>query len=78
MIGRDLIIYILKNNLEDEPIFKDGKLIGFITVGEAAAKMGVGVNTIYAWVSQNRLDYVYIGNECFISDACELIGGNND
>ena len=27
--GRDLINYILTNHLENEPIFKDGKPIGF-------------------------------------------------
>lgn len=47
MTGRDLIIYILANGLEDEEVFQDGKFIGFVTAGEAAAKLGVGVATIY-------------------------------
>ena len=46
MTGRDLIIYILRNNLEDEPII-DSNL--FMTASEAAAKLGVGVATVQTW-----------------------------
>ena len=34
MTGRDLIVYILSNNLENEEVFKDGKFIGFIPAQE--------------------------------------------
>lgn len=66
MTGRELIIYILTNNLEDEPIFSDGSFIGFISVGKAAEKMGVGTATIYAWISQGRLTGVTIGGETYV------------
>lgn len=66
MTGRDLIIYILKNGLEDELVFKDGQFIGFITIGEAAAKMGVGISTIAVWVSQGWLDAFVIGGTVYI------------
>ena len=59
MTGRDLIVYILSNGLEDEPVFKDGKFIGFLTADEAAEKLHVGPATIGAWVAQGRLDGVY-------------------
>ncbi len=59
MTGRDLIVYILANNLENEPVFKDGRFIGFITAGEVAEKMNVGIATIWAWVAQGRLEGVY-------------------
>lgn len=64
--GRDLIIYILKNNLEDQPIYKDGKLLGFISVYEAAAIANVGVNTIFAWLQLGQIEGVVIGGELFI------------
>lgn len=64
--GRDLIIYILANNLENEFVFKDGKFIGFITVDEAAAKMNVGDATIYAWITQGLLNCVVIGGTIYI------------
>lgn len=64
--GRDLIIYILKNNLEDKPIYKDGKLLGFVSVYEAAAIANVGVNTIFAWLQLGQIEGVVIGGELFI------------
>lgn len=72
MTGRDLIIYILANGLEDESVFKDGKFIGFITVSEAAVKMDVGVETIYAWIGQGRLKHIDIGGKYLIAADCEL------
>lgn len=71
MTGRDLIVYILSNNLENEQVFKDGKFIGFITAGEAAAKLNVGVPTICVWLSQNKLDGVKIGDIVYISADCK-------
>lgn len=72
MTGRDLIIYILKNGLENEPVFNNDKFIGFITAGEAAAKLEVGVATIFAWISQGRLDGVQIGDVVYIPADFEL------
>ena len=55
MTGRDLIIYILANGLEDEPVFKNGKFIGFVTPTDIAVKSGVGTATVYAWMHQGRI-----------------------
>lgn len=66
MTGRDLIIYIMTNGLEDEPVFKDGKLLGFLTVEEVAAKMSVGVATVNAWLLQQRLCHIRIENQIYI------------
>jgi excisionase family DNA binding protein len=66
MTGKDLILYILQNDLEDEPVFKDGKLLGFVTAGEVAAKMDVGVATVYVWLHQKRLDGIFIGGKIYI------------
>lgn len=66
MTGRELILYILSNGLEDEEVFKDGKFIGFLTAGEAAEKMNVGIATIYVLVSQKKLDGVLIGDALFV------------
>lgn len=72
MTGRDLIIYIMRNNLENEPVFKDGKFIGFISVGEAAARMNVGTATICAWITQGWLDCIVIGGVVYIPDHFEI------
>ena len=66
MTGRDLIIYILENHLENEPIYKDGSFIGFMTEADAAIKFGVGIATVKACVSEGILDGVYIGNKLYI------------
>lgn len=60
MTGRDLIIYILKNGLEDKPVFENGKFIGFVTTEEAALKKQVGQATIQAWVDLGRMEGVTV------------------
>ena len=66
MTGRELMLYILANNLEDEPVYKNGKLLGFVTAGEAASKMDVGTATVCAWIHQGLLDCIVIGNSVYI------------
>ena len=66
MTGRDLIVYILQNDLEDEPIVQDGKFIGFITVVEAAKKANVGMATVLAWAVEGLISYVIVGHTIYI------------
>lgn len=66
MTGKDLIIYILENDLLDDPIFKDGRFLGFMTVPEAAVKFEVGVGTIMLWIKMGSLDYIKLGDEVYI------------
>ena len=66
MTGRDLIMYILANGLEDEPVFKNGKFIGFMTTGEVAAANNVGLATVCAWAHQGRLDSVAVREGIYI------------
>lgn len=65
MTGKELIIYIVENNLENEEVFKDGVFIGFMSEIEAAARYGVGVHTILAWAELGWLDYVKIGDKLY-------------
>ena len=62
MNGKDLIIYILSNNLEDEPVFTNGSFVGFLTLEDVSLKMEVGVATVKAWIAQGYLDYIKIGD----------------
>lgn len=66
MTGRELILYILSNNLEDEPVFKDGKFIGCMDIWTAAAKMGVGPATIIAWADKGKLKHVILDDGYYI------------
>lgn len=67
MTGKDLILYILQNNLENEQVFKNGRFLSFLTVEEAAAKFGVGPATIHVWFEFDGLEGVKIGDDIFIS-----------
>lgn len=66
MTGRDLIVYILTNHLEDRPVFENGTFIGFITIEEAAQKMDVGVATIKALIQQEILPSISVGGFIYI------------
>lgn len=66
MTGRELILYILENGLEDKPVFSNDKFVGFITAGEAAAKMNVGVATILVWITRGELEGIQIGDRVYI------------
>lgn len=65
MTGREMIIYIMQNNLEDAIVLKDGFFTGFIDENEAAVKLGVGVETIKAWYALNWLSGIKIGEKLY-------------
>lgn len=79
MTGKELIIYILENNLENAEIFKDGKFIGLMTVEEAAGKFDVGTATVRTWVNMGLLKDVEIYDKIYIpanaADPRLLMGG---
>ena len=66
MTGRDLILYILQNGLEDRPVFEDGKFIGFKTAYEVAEELSVGIATVDAWCKLDMLPNVRFGTAYLI------------
>lgn len=62
MTGKELIIHILENNLEDEPIFEDGKLAGFMSVSEVAEQLNVGAATVLTWLNLGYLNCIVLGD----------------
>lgn len=66
MTGRDLIIYILENGLEDKPVFEDGRLVGFLTIEEAAVKKDVGPATIMAAINMGNIKAEYVKGGFYI------------
>ena len=66
MTGRELIVYILQNHLEDEPVVKDGTFVGYVTVSKAAAMLHVGEATIYTLIELKLLQSVRIGDALYI------------
>ena len=72
MTGKELILYILQNNLEDTVVLKDGFFIGFMTEVEAAAKFGVGIETIRAWYYCECIEGTKIGDSLyFLKDVAD-------
>lgn len=69
MTGRELVIYILSNNLENEPVFKDGKFLGFKTLEEVAVELEVGVETVRLWAVMGMIDCVKISEEFILIPA---------
>lgn len=66
MTGRELVLYIVSNKLEDEPVFKDDTFVGFIPVSEAAKRLNVDIPTISALITLGQLDCIVVGGLVFI------------
>lgn len=65
MTGKELILYILQNNLENTIVLEDGFFVGFMTEEEAAVKFGVGIANIRAWYSCKMLKGTQIGDSLY-------------
>jgi hypothetical protein len=65
MTGRDLILYILENNLENELVIKDGIFIWLMSEEEAAIKFDVGVSTIRVYNTLGMLDGIEINGRLY-------------
>lgn len=65
MTGKELILYILQNNLEDVVVLDSGVFIGFMTEEEAAVKFNVGVATIRAWYQCRAIEGTMIGDSLY-------------
>lgn len=65
MTGKELILYILQNNLENTIVLEDGFFVGFMTEEEAAVKFSVGVATIRAWYQCKMLKGTKIGDSLY-------------
>lgn len=64
--GRDLIVYILQNNMENEPIFKDGRFLGFLSLAEFAERWDVGEETVRLWITLGYVEGLIIYDEIYI------------
>ena len=65
MTGKELILYILQNDLEDVIVMKDGIFVGFMSDEEAAVKFDVGISTIRAWYTCGMLRGTKIGDHLY-------------
>lgn len=65
MTGKELILYILQNNLENTIVLEDGFFTGFMTAEETAVKFNVGVETVRAWYSCKMIKGTKIGESLY-------------
>lgn len=65
MTGRELMLYILEHNLEDEVVIKDGVFIWLMTEEEAAVKFDTGIETVRAWYICGMLSGTKIGDRLY-------------
>jgi hypothetical protein len=65
MTGKELILYILQNNLEDTVVLDGCLFVGFMTEEEAAVKFNVGVETIRAWYVCKGISGTKIGDSLY-------------
>lgn len=66
MTGRELMIYILENGLEDTDIFSEGFSPLFITPEEAAIKWGCGPATIKAMINMKKVKGAKHNSEYYV------------
>ena len=66
MTGRDLIVYILNKHLEDSEVSKDGRLLDFLTIEEAAKKFNVTTTTIEVWLRLGTLSHIKLGENLYL------------
>lgn len=65
MTGKELILYILQNNLENTIVLDGCFFVGFMTEEETAVKFNVGTETIRAWYACKMLDGTKIGDSLY-------------
>jgi hypothetical protein len=65
MTGKELILYILQNNLEDVVVLDGCLFMGFMTEDEVAVKFNVGVETVRAWYQCRWLEGSKIGDSLY-------------
>lgn len=70
MTGKDLIIYILKNDLENENIEYILTQM-FLTKERVAIRLGVGVETVKAMAQLDLLPSIMINGEIYIFNDYE-------
>lgn len=65
MTGKELIMYILENDLENEIVIQDGIFIGMMTEEEVAVKFNVGISTVRVWYMCGQLSGTKIGDRLY-------------
>lgn len=66
MKGRDLIIYILENGLENEEVMSEKFLSFMPTIESVAVAFNVGTATVQAWLDNDCLEGIESHGQIYI------------
>lgn len=66
MTGRELIIYILENGLEDKELFSQNLTPLFISAEQAAVRWKCGTATVKSMVDMGKVKGAKIGDAYFV------------
>ena len=71
MTGRELILAIIENGLENEDIFGDKGIFNFLnvkimSVEQVALKHNVGTETVHAWCALGKMKDIRINGKIYI------------
>lgn len=66
MTGREIIMFILENNLENTVIFEDTDIPCFMTLEEAAMKWGVGPYSVETFYKMGKIRGFDAGGKIYI------------
>lgn len=66
MTGKELIMFILQNDLLETEFFTNGKIPGLMTVEEAAVKFDTGPTTVEIWFAMGDVRGIVIGKKLYI------------
>lgn len=67
MTGRELIIWILENGLEDKELLKDGEVYGFTSIDKAAVELEFGPTSVQSMMLAEGMSPHIIGGKMYIS-----------
>ena len=71
MTGRELVLFILMNGLEDV------RMPGWVTVEEFAENHNVGVATVRTWIKMERVNVIVIQEKVYINEN-SYVGDNHE
>lgn len=70
MTGRELIIYIMSNGLENEEIVNEkGEFLCGLTIDDVALKLGTGRETVKALITTGKLEALNINGRFYIAPS---------
>lgn len=66
MTCKELVVYILENDLLDRQVFEDGTFVGFVTYEDAAAELKLGPASMKVIMDVYEIESININGAIFL------------